>query len=159
MSKRVRAVWHASPTSRLIVDANESWNQPQLSEFIPALADLRVELIEQPMPADADEALASIKHVIPLCVDESCRTVAELAGLDGKYEAVNIKLDKAGGLTEALAVAAEAKRRGFRIMVGGMIGTSLAVAPALLGAAPCSGHEPLRLQVLIAAENTRGKNP
>ena len=130
--ERVRAVRDAAPASRLIVDANESWNEPQLSEFMPALADLRVELIEQPLPADADDALARVKHPIPLCADESCRTLADLDRLDRKYEAVNIKLDKAGGLTEALALAAEAKRRGFRITVGGMIGTSLAIAPALL---------------------------
>jgi L-Ala-D/L-Glu epimerase len=130
--ERVRAVRHAAPVSRLIVDANESWNEPQLSELMPALADLRVELIEQPLPAEADDALARVKHPIPLCADESCRTLADLDRLDGKYEAINIKLDKAGGLTEALLLAAEAKRRGFRIMVGGTIGTSLAVAPALL---------------------------
>ncbi len=130
--ERVRAVRHAAPASRLIVDANESWNESQLGEFMPALADLRVELIEQPLPADADEALARVKHMIPLCADESCRTLADLDRLDGKYDAVNVKLDKAGGLTEALALAAEAKRRGFRIMVGGMIGTSLGIAPALL---------------------------
>jgi L-Ala-D/L-Glu epimerase len=130
--ERVRAVRHAAPASRLIVDANESWNETQLSEFMPALADFRVELIEQPLPADADDALARVKHPIPLCADESCRTVADLDRLDRKYEAINIKLDKVGGLTEALALAAEAKRRGFRIMVGGTIGTSLAIAPALL---------------------------
>jgi L-alanine-DL-glutamate epimerase-like enolase superfamily enzyme len=99
---------------------------------MPALADLRVELIEQPLPADADDALARVQHPIPICADESCRTVTDLDRLDGKYKAINIKLDKAGGLTEALALAAAAKRRGFRIMVGGTIGTSLAIAPALL---------------------------
>jgi L-Ala-D/L-Glu epimerase len=130
--ERVRAVRHAVPASHLIVDANESWSEPQLREFIPGLVDLRVELIEQPLPADADDALARMEHLIPLCADESCRTIADLDRLDGKYEAVNIKLDKAGGLTEALALAAEAKRRGLRIMVGGTIGTSLAIAPALL---------------------------
>ena len=130
--ERVRAVRHAAPASRLIVDANESWNESQLREFMPALADFGVELIEQPLPADADDALARMERPIPLCADESCRTLADLDRLDGKYEAVNIKLDKAGGLTEALALAAEAKRRGYRIMVGGMIGTSLGIAPALL---------------------------
>jgi L-Ala-D/L-Glu epimerase len=130
--ERVRAVRHAAPAARLIVDANESWNELQLSEFMPALADCRVELIEQPLPADDDDALARLERKIPLCADESCRTLADLDRLDGKYQAVNIKLDKAGGLTEALALAAEAKRRGFRIMVGGMIGTSLGIAPALL---------------------------
>jgi L-alanine-DL-glutamate epimerase-like enolase superfamily enzyme len=130
--ERVRAVRHAAPASRLIVDANESWSEAQLSEFLPALADFRVELIEQPLPADADDALARVQHPIPICADESCRTLTDLDRLNGKYEAVNIKLDKAGGLTEALALAAAAKRRGFRIVVGGTIGTSLAIAPALL---------------------------
>jgi L-Ala-D/L-Glu epimerase len=130
--ERVRAVRHAAPASRLIVDADESWNEPQLGEFMPVLADFRVELIEQPLPADADDALARVERRIPLCADESCRTLADLDRLDGKYQAVNIKLDKAGGLTEALALMAEAKRRGFRIMVGGMPGTSLGIAPALL---------------------------
>jgi L-Ala-D/L-Glu epimerase len=130
--ERVRAVRHAAPAARLIVDANESWDESQLSEFMPALADFRVALIEQPLPVGCDDALARVEHPIPLCGDESCRTVADLDRLDGKYEAVNITLDKAGGLTEALALAAEAKRRGFRIMVGGTIGTSLAIAPALL---------------------------
>jgi L-Ala-D/L-Glu epimerase len=130
--ERVRAVRRAAPASRLIVDANESWNERQLSEFMPALIDFRVELIEQPLPADADDALTGLEHSIPLCADESCRTLADLNRLDGKYEAMNIKLDKVGGLTEALALAVEAKRRGLRIMVGGVTGTSLGVAPALL---------------------------
>ncbi len=128
----VRAVRNAAPASRLIVDANEGWSESQLGDIMPVLADLRVELIEQPLPADDDDALARVEHSVPLCADESCRTLADLDRLDGKYEAVNIKLDKAGGLTEALALAAEAKRRGFRIMVGGMVGTSLGIAPALL---------------------------
>jgi L-Ala-D/L-Glu epimerase len=130
--ERVRAVRRAAPTSRLIVDANESWNESQLREFMPALLDFRVSLIEQPLPADADDALASLEHPIPICADESCRTIADLDRLNGKYEAINIKLDKTGGLTGALALAAVAKRRGFRIMAGGMIGTSLGIAPALL---------------------------
>jgi L-alanine-DL-glutamate epimerase-like enolase superfamily enzyme len=130
--ERVRAVRHAAPAARLIVDANESWNERQLSEFMPALSDLRVELIEQPLPADADDALALLERPIPICADESCRTRADLDRLDGKYQAINIKLDKAGGLTEALVLAAEGKRRGLRIMVGGVISTSLGIAPALL---------------------------
>ena len=130
--ERVRAVRRAAPASRLIVDADESWNEAQLREFMPALIDCRVELIEQPLPAGGDGALAGLKSPIPLCADESCRTLADLDQLDGKYEAITIRLDKAGGLTEALALAAEAKRRGFRIMVGGMISTSLGIAPALL---------------------------
>ena len=130
--ERARAVRDAAPAARLIVDADESWTEAQFGEFMPALAGLRVELIEQPLPAEADDALARAEHPIPICADESCRTVGDLDRLDGKYEAVNIKLDKAGGLTEALALAAEAKRRGLRIVAGGTIGTSLAIAPALL---------------------------
>jgi L-alanine-DL-glutamate epimerase-like enolase superfamily enzyme len=130
--ERVRAVRQAAPAARLIVDANESWNESQLSEYMPMLIDLRVALIEQPLPADADDVLARWQHPIPLCADESCRTLADLDRLDGKYAAINIKLDKAGGLTEALALAAEAKRRGLRIMVGGVISTSLGITPALL---------------------------
>lgn len=130
--ERVRAVRQAVPTSRLIVDANESWNADQLDEFMPVFIDLRVEMIEQPLPADADDALAHFERRIPICADESCRTLVDLDQLIGKYDAINIKLDKAGGLTEALALAAEAKRRGLRIMVSGMIGTSLGIAPALL---------------------------
>jgi L-alanine-DL-glutamate epimerase-like enolase superfamily enzyme len=130
--ERVRAVRQATPAARLIVDANESWTEPQLRAYLPMLIDLRVELIEQPLPADADDALARLEHPIRLCADGSCRTRADLDRLDGKYEAINIKLDKAGGLTEALALAKEAKRRGLRIMVGGAISTSLGVAPALL---------------------------
>ncbi len=130
--ERVQAVRRAVPASRLIVDANESWNEARFREFLPALIDCRVELIEQPLPAGADAALAGALPLIPLCADESCRTRADLDGLRGKYQAINIKLDKAGGLTEALALAVEARRRGFRIIVGGGIGTSLGVAPALL---------------------------
>ncbi len=129
--ERVRAVRQAAPAARLIVDANESWTEAQLGEYMPVLIDMRVALIEQPLPADADDALARLEHRIPLCADESCRTVADLDRLDGKYQVVNIKLDKAGGLTEALALAAEARRRGLRIMVGGVVSTSLGIAPAL----------------------------
>ncbi len=130
--ERVKAVRDVAPAARLIVDANESWNEVQLGEYLPMLIDLIVEMIEQPLPADADEALARFGRSIPFCADESCRTLSDLDRLDGKYATVNITLDKAGGLTEALALAAEAKRRGFRIMVGGTISTSLGIAPALL---------------------------
>jgi L-alanine-DL-glutamate epimerase-like enolase superfamily enzyme len=129
---RVRAVRQAAPAARLIVDANEAWTAPRLAAFMPMLLDARVELIEQPLPAGTDDALAGMASPIPLCANESCRVVADLDGLQGKYAAIAIELDKVGGLTEALALAAEAKRRGFRIMVAGGIGTSLGVAPALL---------------------------
>ena len=146
--ERVRAVRRAVLASRIIVDANESWTEARLREFMPALADCRVELIEQPLPAGADDALAGMASPIPLCADESCRTVADFDRVDGKYAAIAIKLDKVGGLTEALALAAEAKRRGLRIMVAGGIGTSLGVAPALLVAQEAEIVEldgPLRL--------------
>ena len=132
--ERVRAVRQAAPAARIIVDANERWNERQLGEYMPMLIDLRVALIEQPLPADADDALARFEHPIPLCADESCRTLTDLDRLDGKYQAINIKLDKVGGLTEALALAAAADRMGFALMVGCMISTSLAIAPAMLPA-------------------------
>ncbi len=100
-------------------------------DFVPALSDCSVQLIEQPLSADADDALERLHHPIPLCADESWRTRADLDRVDGKYAAINVKLHKAGGLTEALALAEETKRRGLRIMVGGVIGTSLGIAPAL----------------------------
>ncbi|MFO1027780.1 MAG: N-acetyl-D-Glu racemase DgcA [Acetobacteraceae bacterium] len=130
--ERVRAVRDAAPAARIIVDAHERWSAAQLHDAVPALVDLRVELIEQPLPADADGALAGLNCPIPLCADESCRTVADLDRLDGKYQAIAISLDKVGGLTEAFALAAEAGRRGLRIAVGGSFSTSLGIAPALL---------------------------
>src|SRR3954452_11822437 len=130
--ERVRAVRRAAPAARLIVDANEGWSERHLTEVMPALAELGVELIEQPLPAGRDEALARVPHPIPICADEACHTRADLDRLAGKYDAINIKLDKAGGLTEALELAVEGRERGFKIMVGCMIGTSLAMAPAVL---------------------------
>jgi len=130
--ERVGAVRRAAPASRLIVDANEGWRQRHLIEVMPYLAELGVELIEQPLPAGDDEALREVAHPIPICADESCHTSADLDALVGKYELVNIKLDKTGGLTEALALLAAARARGFKIMVGCMVGTSLAMAPAML---------------------------
>jgi L-alanine-DL-glutamate epimerase-like enolase superfamily enzyme len=130
--ERVWAVRRSAPQSRLIVDANEGWSERHLTEVMPALAEFGVELIEQPLPAGADDALARVPHPIPICADESCHTAADLDRLAGKYDAVNIKLDKTGGLTEALALAEAAASRGFAIMVGCMIGTSLAMAPAML---------------------------
>jgi L-Ala-D/L-Glu epimerase len=147
-AERLRAVRQAAPTARLIVDANEAWNEAQLRELMPTLLDCRVQLIEQPLPADADATLTALDPPIPICADESCRSVADLDRLDGKYQAINIKLDKVGGLTEALALSAEAKRRGLRFMVSLALGTSLGVAPALLlaqGAEIVGLDGPLRL--------------
>jgi L-Ala-D/L-Glu epimerase / N-acetyl-D-glutamate racemase len=136
--ERVRAVRENAPTSRLIVDANEGWTEKHFVDLSPALAELGVELIEQPLPADADDALGELPHSIPVCADESCHTAADLDRLSGKYDAINIKLDKTGGLTEALKLAKAGREHGFTIMVGCMIGTSLAMAPALLVAQQAS---------------------
>ncbi len=130
--ERVAAVRRAAPAARLIVDANEGWRERHLSEIMPALAALGVALIEQPLPAGADEALRDVPHPVPVCADESCHTAADLDRLPGKYEAVNIKLDKTGGLTGALTLADAAAARGLQIMVGCMIGSSLAMAPAMI---------------------------
>lgn len=129
---RMRAVRNARPDARIVADANEAWSVEQLAPFLAAAASAGMELIEQPLPADADDALASIDHPVPICADESAHTSANLFSLIGRYDAVNIKLDKTGGLTEALAMAQAAKTAGFRIMVGSMVATSLAAAPALL---------------------------
>jgi L-Ala-D/L-Glu epimerase len=129
---RIAAVRRAAPRAELIVDANEGWTAENLGENLAACADAGVTLIEQPLPEGKDAALASIKRVIPVCADESVHDRASLDALTGKYDAVNIKLDKTGGLTEALTLTAEAERRGFAIMVGCMVATSLAMAPAML---------------------------
>jgi len=130
--ERIAAVRAAAPQSELIVDANEGWTAGNLAENLAACAAAGVTLVEQPLPADADAALSSIQRPIPVCADESVHDRASLASLIGRYDAVNIKLDKTGGLTEALAMAAEAERLGFRIMVGCMVATSLAMAPGIL---------------------------
>ncbi len=129
---RVRAVREAAPQARLIVDANEGWSERDYVQLAPGLAALGVELIEQPLPEAGDAVLAKLAHPVPVCADESCHTRADLDRLAGRYDAVNIKLDKSGGLTEALALAEAASRRGFAVMVGCMVGTSLAMAPAVL---------------------------
>ncbi len=131
---RLRAIRRAAPASRLIVDANESWSPEHLADYAAAMADLGVALIEQPLPDGADDALTGFDSPVPICADESCHDRAGLDRLTGKYAAVNIKLDKTGGLTEALALKTAAESAGFGIMVGCMVGTSLAMAPALLAA-------------------------
>jgi L-Ala-D/L-Glu epimerase len=130
--ERVRAVRDAAPRARLIVDANEAWRPDQVEPFGAEMAALGVELIEQPLPAGRDEALASAVRPTPICADESCHGLAGLSGLVGRYDCVNVKLDKTGGLTEALAVTREAERLGLKTMVGCMVGTSLSMAPAFL---------------------------
>src|SRR5215203_893655 len=129
---RIAAVRRAAPRSELIVDANEGWTSDDLTANIAACADANVTLVEQPLPAANDEFLSQIERSIAVCADESVHGRESLSGLVGKYDAVNIKLDKTGGLTEALAMAEEAERLGFTLMVGCMVATSLAMAPALL---------------------------
>jgi L-alanine-DL-glutamate epimerase-like enolase superfamily enzyme len=116
------------------VDANEGWTPDNLMANLAACADAGVTLLEQPLPADRDDALARIVRPLAVCADESVHARASLATLSGKYDAVNIKLDKSGGLTEALAMAKEAEELGLRLMVGCMVATSLAMAPAMLAA-------------------------
>jgi len=129
---RVEAVRRGAPASAIIVDANEGWSAEVYAELAPHLVRLGVKLVEQPLPAGADEALAGMARPLPVCADESCHDRASLAGLKGKDDVVNIKLDKTGGLTEALALRAAAEALGFGIMVGCMVGSSLAMAPAVL---------------------------
>ncbi len=130
--ERVAAVREHAPDASIIVDANEGWTVDQYTDLSPRLAELGVDLIEQPLPAGNDGALASLPRAVPVCADESCRDMATMDRLVGLYDAVNIKLDKAGGLTESLRMLDGAEARGLDVMVGCMIGTSLAMAPALL---------------------------
>jgi len=129
---RIMAVRRAAPNAELIVDANEGWTPANLTHNLAACAQAGVTLVEQPLPADADHVLARTTRPLPVCADESVHARASLPGLVGKYDAVNIKLDKAGGLTEALAMAKDAERLGFVVMAGCMVATSLAIAPAIL---------------------------
>ena len=132
---RLAAVRAAAPGAILIVDANEAWSPANLGANLEACAKHGVALVEQPLPAGADAALAEIEHSVPICADESLHNRQDLAALRGRYDAVNIKLDKSGGLTEALALLDEAERLGFAVMIGCMVATSLAMAPAMLLAA------------------------
>jgi L-alanine-DL-glutamate epimerase-like enolase superfamily enzyme len=129
---RVRAVVEAAPRSRIILDANEGWNEGNVAANLAAAAEFGVALVEQPLPAGRDAILGEIERAVPVCADESVHTAAELPKLKGLYDAVNIKLDKAGGLTAAIELRDAAKTAGFAIMVGCMVGTSLAMAPAVL---------------------------
>ncbi|HEY4974679.1 MAG TPA: N-acetyl-D-Glu racemase DgcA [Steroidobacteraceae bacterium] len=129
---RIAAVRAAAPASELIVDANEAWTADTLEQNLAACAQAGVTLVEQPLPAGRDEALARIRRPVPVCADESVHDRASLYGLRQRYDAVNIKLDKTGGLTEAMAMAGAAQALGFQIMIGCMVATSLAMAPAVL---------------------------
>ncbi len=130
--ERMRAVRQSRPDARLVADANEAWTRDMLEPYLAAAAASGFELIEQPLPAGRDGALKEVTHPVPICADESVHTTQDLAALSGRYDAVNIKLDKAGGLTEALMMIREAKVIDLKIMCGCMVATSLAMAPALL---------------------------
>jgi L-alanine-DL-glutamate epimerase-like enolase superfamily enzyme len=130
-AERIAAVRRAVPRAQLIVDANEGWTPDDLEQNLAACAQASVSLVEQPLPADRDQALVRAARPIPVCADESVHARSSLPGLVGKYDAINIKLDKTGGLTEALAMAREGERLGLTLMVGCMVATSLSIAPAL----------------------------
>jgi L-alanine-DL-glutamate epimerase-like enolase superfamily enzyme len=153
--KRITAVRRAAPKAELIVDANEGWSDDNLAQNLAACADAGATLIEQPLPEARDSMLARIARPIAVCADESVHGRASLDALAGKYDAVNIKLDKTGGLTEALALAAEAERRGFALMVGCMVATSLAMAPAML-VAQQAGVVDLDGPLLLAQDRPEG---
>ena len=129
---RVRAVRQGAPKARLIVDANEAWTPEMVVPFSEILGGLGVELIEQPLPSGGDGMLADMPHPVPICADESCHVSSDLANLVGRYDVVNLKLDKSGGLTEGLVMVRDARKLGFGIMVGCMLGTSLAMAPGTI---------------------------
>jgi L-alanine-DL-glutamate epimerase-like enolase superfamily enzyme len=153
--QRIAAVRAAAPDSILLVDANEGWRPDTLAENLRACAEAGVALVEQPLPADDDRMLAAMERPLAICADESVHTRDGLASLRDRYDAVNIKLDKAGGLTEALLLAAEAERLGLAIMVGCMVGSSLAMAPAML-LTPMARFVDLDGPLLLAADRPEG---
>jgi L-Ala-D/L-Glu epimerase len=129
---RVETVHEAASATRLIIDANESWSPEHYQKIVPALKQLGVELIEQPFPAHVDEVLEVLDHPIPVCADESCHTTADLPRLTNRYDVINVKLDKTGGLTEGLRLCERARDNGFKLLIGCMVCTSLGIAPARL---------------------------
>jgi L-alanine-DL-glutamate epimerase-like enolase superfamily enzyme len=136
--ERVAAVRQVRPDAELVVDPNQAWTEQHLYEFTPRLAELGVKLIEQPLPVGKDAVLAGIRSPVPLCADESCQTTESLPSVIGKYQYINIKLDKAGGLTEALRLARAAQAENLKLMAGCMAGSSLAIAPAFIIGQLCS---------------------
>lgn len=153
--ERMAAVRAHAPDSRLIVDANEAWSRADYESLVPELARLGVELIEQPFPSGHDACLAELQRPVPVCADESCHASDSLADLAGRYDVVNLKLDKTGGLTEALRMKALAEAQGFRVMAGCMVGTSLAMAPAVL-LAQGAGYVDLDGPLLLAQDRVPG---
>jgi L-Ala-D/L-Glu epimerase len=152
---RLNAIRDAVPNARLIVDANEGWSPAILPTMLEACEKCRVELVEQPLPADNDEALRNMPRSTIICADESAHDIAGLKNLDGKYDAINIKLDKTGGLTSALALAKAAREQNFKIMIGCMLATSLAMAPAFL-LAQLADYVDLDGPLLLAKDRDHG---
>jgi L-alanine-DL-glutamate epimerase-like enolase superfamily enzyme len=153
--ERIRAVRAAAPNATLIADANEGWTEANLAEHFAACADAGFALVEQPLPSKADAGLSRIPRPVPICADESVHDRPSLDRLVGLYDAVNIKLDKTGGLTEALALAKAAEARGLSIMIGCMVGTSLAMAPAMV-LAPRARFVDLDGPLLLAKDREPG---
>jgi len=152
---RVEAVHQAAPAARLLIDANESWSPAHYRNVAPALKGLGVELIEQPFPADADDVLETLDHPIPVCADESCHTSADLVRLTKRYEMINVKLDKTGGLTEALLLTERAREDGFKLLIGCMVCTSLGIAPVRILASNAD-HVDLDGPLLLARDRDHG---
>jgi L-alanine-DL-glutamate epimerase-like enolase superfamily enzyme len=154
---RVQAVRETAPEARLLIDANESWSPSHYREIVPSLKESGVELIEQPFPAHADAVLETLDHPIPVCADESCHTTADLPRLTNRYEAINVKLDKTGGLTEALRLCSRAGESAFKLLIGCMVCTSLAIAPARLLASTAQWVD-LDGPLLLAYDRDQGLN-
>lgn len=155
--RRVEAARAAAPAGRFLIDANESWSPSHYREMVPALKQLGVELIEQPFPANADEVLETLDHPIPVCADESCHTAVDLQRLRNRYEVINVKLDKTGGLTEALRLSESARQSRFKLLIGCMVCTSLGIAPARL-LASTADYIDLDGPLLLAHDRQHGLN-
>src|SRR5437763_7263846 len=152
---RVKGVRESAPAARLLLDANESWSPEHYRKIVPEIHELGAELIEQPFPANADEVLETLDHPIPVCADESCHTTADLSRLTNRYEMINVKLDKTGGLTEALRLTERARQSGFKLLIGCMVGTSLSMAPARV-LASAADYVDLDGPLLLARDRDHG---
>jgi L-Ala-D/L-Glu epimerase / N-acetyl-D-glutamate racemase len=152
---RVEKVRESAPKARLLIDANESWSPDHYMKVVPSFRRCGIALIEQPFPADADDVLEDLEHPIPICADESCHTTADLPRLKNRYEVINVKLDKTGGLTEALRLVGRARESGFKLLIGCMVCTSLGIAPARL-LASTADYVDLDGPLLLARDRDHG---